>query len=324
MARKGLLDSVTSTQTDGSSASARADYARKGASRAMLLSLEELASSSERLLEGEAIVSLDPGLVDASSVVDRTEIEDEDYRALVSAIERDGQSTPVLVRPHPQAAGRYMIVFGRRRLKAARDLRIPVRAVVKLLDDTASLVAQGQENSARADLSFIERSLFAQKIVALGHPKDVAKAALTVDDTLLSRMLSVAEGVPAAVISALSPAKGVGRDRWEELKKLVLVPKQREAVISLVQSREFLDQPLDQRFNQLLRLLTRRQQKKPSAAGPMWSSPDGGVEVKMGTKGKAVSLAVSSKHGKPAFGLWLTDNLDELYRTFQAAQQPGD
>ena len=57
-----------------------------------------------------------------------------------------------------------MIVFGHRRAKVARDLGINVRAVVKPLADIEHVIAQGQENTARADLSFIERALFAQKL----------------------------------------------------------------------------------------------------------------------------------------------------------------
>ena len=41
---------------------------------------------------------------------------------------------------------------------------------------------------------------------------------------LLSRMLSVTETVPRAVLEAIGAAKGIGRDRWEELKKLVQIP----------------------------------------------------------------------------------------------------
>ena len=57
-----------------------------------------------------------------------------------------------------------MIVFGHRRARVARDLGINVRAVVKPLADIEHVIAQGQENTARADLSFIEKSLFARKL----------------------------------------------------------------------------------------------------------------------------------------------------------------
>ena len=144
------------------------------------------------------------------------------------AIKENGQSTPILVRPHPQRDGRYMIVFGHRRASVARELGVPVRAVVKNIEDIAHIIAQGQENTARANLSFIEKALFAKKLLGMGQSKDTIKSALMIDDTLLSRMLSVAETIPPAVVEAIGAAKSVGRDRWEELKKLVMDPASAE------------------------------------------------------------------------------------------------
>ncbi len=56
-----------------------------------------------------------------------------------------------------------MIVFGHRRAKVARELGIKVKAVIKPLADLEHILSQGQENSARANLSFIERVLFAAR-----------------------------------------------------------------------------------------------------------------------------------------------------------------
>ncbi|RWP91843.1 plasmid partitioning protein RepB, partial [Mesorhizobium sp.] len=213
MARKNLLASVTASIAPARDSEARADYAKRGASRSMMQSLDEMAENSMRLLDGETVVSLDPALVSASFVSDRIEESDEEYRELREAIRTSGQASPILVRPHPEISGRYMIVFGHRRAKVARDLGI--RVVVKPMADIAHVITQGQENTARADLSFIEKALFAKKLADSGMTKDTLKAALTVDDTLLSRMLSVAETVPDAVLDAVGAAKGVGRDRWE-------------------------------------------------------------------------------------------------------------
>ena len=69
--------------------------------------------------------------------------------------------------------------------------------------------------------------------------KETVKSALTIDDTLLSRMLSVAETVPQAVLDAVGAAKGVGRDRWEELKKLVQIPANATKAVEFVGTEEF-------------------------------------------------------------------------------------
>ena len=188
MARKDLLANVTASLTREqpmhSALQARSDYAKRGASRSMMQSLDELAENSVRMLDGETVVAIDPKDLDVSFIADRIGEDDEEYLQLRQAIRTSGQSTPILVRPHPHDVGRYMIVFGHRRAKVARDLGINVRAVVKRLADIEHVIAQGQENTARADLSFIEKSLFARKLIESGMTKDTVKSALTVDDTL--------------------------------------------------------------------------------------------------------------------------------------------
>ena len=223
MARKDLLKSVIGQPTDTPVDGGRSSYAMRGASKSMKVSIDSLAENSKRLLEGETIVEIDPGLIDASFVNDRLSGDDEAFEELKASIAASGQDTPVLLRPHPEAADRYMVVFGHRRVRAARALGRPVRAVVKEMDDVAHVLAQGQENTARADLSFIEKALFAKNLADLGQAKEVIQQALTIDGTLLSRMLSVASTVPTHVIAAIGPAKQIGRDRWEDFKKLMAV-----------------------------------------------------------------------------------------------------
>jgi ParB family transcriptional regulator, chromosome partitioning protein len=323
MARKNLLASVTASITPSRDSEARAEYAKRGASRSMMQSLDEMAENSMRLLDGETVVSLDPALIDASFVSDRIEESDEEYRDLREAIRKSGQASPILVRPHPDLSGRYMIVFGHRRAKVARDLGINVRAVVKPMADIAHVIAQGQENTARANLSFIEKALFAKKLADSGMTKDTLKAALTVDDTLLSRMLSVAETIPDAVLDAVGAAKGVGRDRWEDLKKLVQVPANAVRAVEFVTSNGFGAAQSDERFNLLLNLLRVSKKPKKREGGPKtktWVPPDKSVTVVAKGTGKAFSLALKAKDG-PRFGGWISENLDQLYRAFRESEK---
>ncbi|WP_330220490.1 plasmid partitioning protein RepB C-terminal domain-containing protein, partial [Sulfitobacter sp. HI0023] len=69
-----------------------------------------------------------------------------------------------------------------------------------------------------------EKALFAKSLLDMGQAKDVIQSALTIDGTLLSRMLSVAQNVPRHVIEQIGPAKQIGRDRWEDFKKLASEP----------------------------------------------------------------------------------------------------
>jgi ParB family transcriptional regulator, chromosome partitioning protein len=316
VARKNLLASVTNFDAAQES-EARADYTRRGASRSMLMSIDELAENAKKMADGEVIVSLDAGLIDGSFVSDRIDEDEEDYARLRDAIKAQGQSTPVLVRPH--GVGRYMIVYGHRRVRVARELGVPVRAVVKNLEDIAHVIAQGQENTARANLSFIEKALFGKKLLDMGQSKDTIKAALTIDDTLLSRMLSVVETVPASVLDAIGAARTVGRDRWEDLKKLVQNPAKAEDAKAIVRSEDFLQKESADRFNFLLAELKAGRRPQRKAVTTSWVPEDRLVAADIRNTGKTFSLSLRSKHAGE-FGEYISSNLERLYAVFKAAK----
>jgi ParB family chromosome partitioning protein len=291
----------------------------------MIQSLDEMAENTLRMMDGETVVSIDPKLLDGSFVADRIGENDEEYSGLREAISRSGQSTPILIRPHPDTTGRYMIVFGHRRAKVAMDLGINVRAVIRSLADIEHVIAQGQENTARADLSFIEKALFARKLINSGMTKDTVKSALTIDDTLLSRMLSVADTVPETVLSAVGAAKGVGRDRWEELKKLVQVPVNAERANQFVASEAFGSMQTDEGFNLLLNhLKTAKKLKKasPVSKTKAWAPNDRSVNVKLQNNGKTATIALSAANGS-RFAEFITDRLDDLYQAFLKSGDNG-
>ncbi len=92
----------------------------------------------------------------------------------------------------------------------------------RTLKDSDHLVAQGQENSARANLSFIEKATYASEIARLHFDGDnaIVLSALSADRATLSKMLAVAN-MPRELLDAGGAAKDIGRDRWYELKTLL-------------------------------------------------------------------------------------------------------
>jgi ParB family chromosome partitioning protein len=168
---------------------------------------------------------LDPSLIQMSAVMDRID-PSEGLGDLISSIRDHGQKVPVLVRRSQN--GSFEIVYGRRRLLACRELGQKVRATVMEMTDEEALIAQGVENNARQDLSFIERALFVAGIIReLGktdetkkNAQTVAYRALQIDESLVSRMNRIATGIPIELIRAIGPAHGVGRRIWEKLFKL--------------------------------------------------------------------------------------------------------
>lgn len=168
-----------------------------------------------------ASLELDAGLIDPSPFPDRlADDNDADFAAFKATFEAEGQKIPIQVRPHPDHIGRYQVIYGHRRLKAAKELGLPVRALVVEMSDRDLVVSQGIENAARQDLTWIERALFAARMdEAQIKPRDI-KAALAIDDAELARMRGVYRAVPLDVIEAIGRAPKVGRPRWGDFAKL--------------------------------------------------------------------------------------------------------
>lgn len=300
------------------------DYTIKGASRSILSSIDEMAERADRLLEGETVVELDPESIDPSFVRDRIEDDEAEFAELKAAIASRGQDSPILVRPHPKTTGRYMVVFGHRRLRAAKALGRKVRAVVKDLKDQDHLVAQGQENSARANLSFIEKALFASEIARQHFDNDnaVVMSALSLDRATLSKMLSVAN-LPAQILDAVGAAKGIGRDRWYELKTLLEKPANLDKALQYVGSQEFAFQAGDSRFDNLVTHIktVTRAPKAPAARTEKWVSDNRALSVDTKIDAKSCSFALKSRDAV-GFGEFLSTKLAGLYDEYR--QRQGD
>ena len=143
-----------------------------------------------KLTSGQVIVELDPSAIDPSFIADRMPSSAETVANLTEAIREHGQINPILVRPHPNAAGRFQVAFGHRRLRAVASLGRSIKAVVRDLTDEQLVIAQGQENHERKDLSYIEKARFAHRLEQR-FSRATIMAALSVYKSDLSNMLSV-------------------------------------------------------------------------------------------------------------------------------------
>ena len=169
-----------------------------------------------------SIHDLDPKTIDPSPYPDRLPDDDpRDFEQFKRSIEAEGQKIPIQVRRHPSSIGRYQVVYGHRRWRAALELGQSVRAIEVEISDLDLVVAQGIENATRQDLTWIERVLFASRMDDAGiKPRDIY-AALSIEHTELARMRGVYRSIPADIIEAIGRAPKIGRPRWLDLAKTI-------------------------------------------------------------------------------------------------------
>ena len=212
-------------------------------------------------------MELDPGLVDDSLLPDRIPTTDDPaYDDLVESIAENGQQQPIIVRPHPSRAGRFQIACGHRRTRAAQQLGQTVRAIVRPLSDVQLVVAQGVENSERANLSFIEKALFAFRLNENGFSRAAIRTAIGPSRTDLATMLSLVARLPLEVILAVGPAPAIGRPRWITLDRLLANPSAKSVASAAIADPGFAKLPSDLRFLRLSAALAKPARKSDKSS----------------------------------------------------------
>jgi len=173
-------------------------------------------------LQKRSIRDIDTAQIRGSRQRDRFDIE-SDLDDLEESIRQSGQQIPVLLRQVADVQETiYEPVYGRRRIAACMRIGVPVKAIVAELSDEEAILAQGLENTARLDTSFIERAVFVASLLDSGYSGVLIEKALGINQSLVSRMNRLVRDIPENLIRAIGPAHGVGRRPWEELREIVI------------------------------------------------------------------------------------------------------
>lgn len=246
----------------------------------------------------------------------------ESIDELAESIASSGQQVPVLLRPSAKSDGKFEVIYGRRRILACVRLGIPVKALIRTLDDRAALMAKGLENASRTDLSFYERARFARAILEQGYDRAEACQALAISKNTLSQLERVSRLVPDGVGALIGPAPGAGRPKWMALGAAFESGRLSEKVAVDVIGRLAEDVTSDERLEAVLAEVSRRAARPPEQAERV---PAPGVTVK--SKGKTLILSVQRDGKNKAFADWLDQNLDDLVSTaferFQSENRRG-
>jgi ParB family chromosome partitioning protein len=318
MARKDLLKGLMEAPKPGSDASeARVDTGRPRYSGGAIGAVSQSIAG----LKSRSVLEIDPDQIEAGGLRDRLDFDEADHQALMVSIRDHGQQVPVLLRPHPDPdrKDRYQVVYGRRRVLALRDLGQPVKALVRDLDDRELILAQGQENAARRDLSFIEKANFARQMRDQGYDRATICAALHIDKTLISRMLSVVDRLSPDLIEVIGAASSVGRDRWLALaeRSEADVFSVDEAIATVNLARDGTSS--DARFEALFKAIERHR-GKPGRKPPASDTPlkgAAGETIGQALRKPGTTLLKLPDKTAPGFADWLISALPELHHRWK-------
>lgn len=282
-----------------------------------------------------AIREIDTRLIDDSQFKDRIRADDDEVIELADSIRTQGQLIPILVSPTP--GGRFRIVYGRRRLAALRHLGLAAKALVRDLDEDQAVIAQGQENSFRKDLSWIEKAVFAKQLLDAGKSDQLVCDALNIDQkarkegdklTGLSRMRQVTARIASDLIDTIGPAPKTGRDRWyemsQQLEKKGFPPGNQSALITEIASAAARGMASDDRFG-LLEVLLRRKTEaaQPRAAATVRTTQTvsewGAVKISP----KTALITIDSKSAADLHR-WIADHPHDALQALHDAHQKSE
>ncbi|MBA1144454.1 plasmid partitioning protein RepB [Mesorhizobium neociceri] len=290
--------------------------------------MQERSDIADKLLKsGEQIIELDPDKIRPSSITDRYDdaYEISAIAEITESMRERGQIVPGLVRPVQGKDGEFQIVYGRRRLAAAKQLGIGFKAAVRELTDEQAVIFQGEENTAREDLSYIEKCAFALAQQEAGYKRDTICASLSTGKSHVSEMIKIASSVDKEILQSIGKAPGIGRGRWQEFSNRYSVDG--SLAKAFIRKNKFREATSDERFIILLETLPLDHNAIKEPAGPAkpskpkialksWAAPDKTVSVSLKDNGKTTMIAVGEAEGS-RFAAFIAGQLDDLFEAFR-------
>jgi ParB family transcriptional regulator, chromosome partitioning protein len=168
--------------------------------------LDALLAGNENVRTGETLRNLKISQLQPGKYQPRTRMDKESLAELAESIKTQGIMQPVLVRP--VSAGRYEIIAGERRWRAAQLAALSeVPALVREVPDEAVLAMSLIENIQREDLNPLEEALGIQRLIKeFGMTHEAASQALGSSRSAVSNLLRLLN-LPSPVQELLMDGK---------------------------------------------------------------------------------------------------------------------
>jgi ParB family chromosome partitioning protein len=276
--------------------------------------LDDVATTKSMVANGEAVVEINTDLIETSFIKDRLDNIDEEQVELIESIREHGQQVPILVRPHPTETNKFQVVYGHRRLRACVALERPIKALIRPLSDIQLVVAQGQENSTRKGLSYIERAYFALRLEDRGFDRQVIMAALNLHKTHLSTLISVARRIPVKLISSIGAAPKAGGPRWIALADQLEKRGDQINLDDVLANPAIKDANSDERFVIVFNSL--HSKPKSHSADVVLFNQQGLEVARVKRNERKLSVTVDQKD-MLGFGQYLIDHMADFYHLYE-------
>ena len=261
--------------------------------------LDALLGGEERTPAGEALRELEIDALQPGKYQPRTRMDQDALAELAESIKAQGVMQPILVRP--VADGRYEIIAGERRWRAARIAGLgAVPALVREVPDRQALAVALIENIQREDLNPLEEATGIQRLIhefAMTH----AQAAEAVGRsrsgvTNLLRLLELAPPVRELLQE--------GRIDMGHARALLALPGVRQVELArLAAARQFSVRDVERRVGLLLKAPAARARADRDVV-----RLEEELSARLGTK---VNIRAGSKKGAGRLTIRYRD-LDEL------------
>ena len=153
--------------------------------------------SPEQAARAGKLRDLPIDLVDPDPNQPRKTIDEEPMEDLIRTVKAQGIIQPPVVRPHPAVAGRFMIVTGERRWRAAKAAgQTTIEVKVEQWDDVRTLVAQLLENLETTRINvrpWEEARTYQRLLLMIGGSREALCEKVGIRKDFLSKRLTLLE-----------------------------------------------------------------------------------------------------------------------------------
>ena len=250
---------------------------------------------------------LQTALIEDNRFQPRTNYDDAKLNDLKASIKEKGLLQPILVRE--KSAGRFEVIAGERRLRAARDLKLEsVPVIIKNVNDQEALVIALIENIQREELNPVEEAEAYRKLIEdFKYTHDSVAQSVGKDRSTVSNLLRLLKLPDEIRKSLYDGALSVGHARaLVGLESVVLQQELFETTLKKGLSVRQLEGLVKTAANQ-------KRRKNSKVPAPEIVILEDNLQKFLGTK---VRILPSKKRGKIVIEYYSLQDLDRIIKQF--------